>query len=259
MGIGKFVRKLTRIADPLDLVGKTADKIGGESFGTLVREGPLGNADNIKELAGSKFGSVLSGRFIVQRGIYKQDMETARTFDVFGSPATAGTKQQTTARAAAVIYGAAVAGGAALASSGSGTAGTAAAGGGVAGGSGGAVTLAGTTVPVATGTAATWGGTLASIGKYAALGLTLGRQFGVLPAGPGSPEYAPAGDPGANYLPGNLLDSIYQNIPESGYGPGIAAYGDEESGMFSGASSMLWYAIAGAVLLVLIAVFLTRK
>ncbi len=74
--------------------------------------GFLGKAGDLKKFAGTKLGSVMSGRAILQGGPKNQDMEGARTLDVFGSPATAGTKQQTTARVAAALFGAAAGAGA---------------------------------------------------------------------------------------------------------------------------------------------------
>jgi hypothetical protein len=67
--------------------------------------GFIGNAGDLKKFAGTKLGSVMSGRAILQGGPKAQDMEGARTLDVFGSPATAGGKQQTTARLGAALYG----------------------------------------------------------------------------------------------------------------------------------------------------------
>lgn len=92
--------------DPFGLTGKVLPK-GIDSF---VEKGPLGNAGGIKAAAGPKMGSMLSGRAILQGGPKEQNMESARTFDVFGSPATAGTKQQSTARLGALLYGAWMAG-----------------------------------------------------------------------------------------------------------------------------------------------------
>jgi hypothetical protein len=85
-------------------------------FKKLLTHGPayfIGKGGELKELAGSKEGSVLSGRALLQGGPKDQDMEGARTFDVFGSPATAGGNQQTTARTGAALYGL-FAGGAAM-------------------------------------------------------------------------------------------------------------------------------------------------
>lgn len=110
--------------------------------------GFIGNAGDLKKFAGSKTGSLFSGRAILQGGPKEQDMETARTFDVFGSPATAGTKQQSTARLAAILYGAfmglgALGAGAAGSSTGT-AAGEAGATGATAGGAGGLGGLGGT-------------------------------------------------------------------------------------------------------------------
>ncbi len=115
--MGFSLKKLTRkISDPAGVVGAVSKAVGGEHLKTLMTEGWVGNADSLKAFAGSKQGSIFSGRALLQGGAKEQNMETARTFDVFGSPATAGTKQQTTARAAAVVYGAWAAAGAAGAS-----------------------------------------------------------------------------------------------------------------------------------------------
>ena len=67
--------------------------------------GFLGKAGDLKKFAGTKEGSLMSGRAILQGGPKEQNMESARTIDVFGSPATAGTKMQTTARLGAILYG----------------------------------------------------------------------------------------------------------------------------------------------------------
>lgn len=67
--------------------------------------GFLGNAGDLKKFGGTKLGSLMSGRAILQGGPKEQNMEGARTIDVFGSPATAGGKQQTTARLGAILYG----------------------------------------------------------------------------------------------------------------------------------------------------------
>jgi hypothetical protein len=75
--------------------------------------GFLGKAGDLKKFAGTKMGSMMSGRAILQGGPKEQNMESARTFDVLGSPATAGTNQQTSARVGAALYGAAMAAGAA--------------------------------------------------------------------------------------------------------------------------------------------------
>lgn len=76
--------------------------------GSMLNPGGfLGKAGDLKAFAGSKAGSVFSGRALLQGGPKEQDMESARTFDVFGSPATAGTNMQTPARAGALAYGAA--------------------------------------------------------------------------------------------------------------------------------------------------------
>lgn len=99
--------------------GGLSDRMLPKGLDDLYRKGPLGNAGGIKAAAGSKGGSVMSGRAIYQGGAKEQDMETARTFDVFGSPVTAGTKQQTTARTVAALYGLAM-GGMALMGSGGG-------------------------------------------------------------------------------------------------------------------------------------------
>jgi hypothetical protein len=90
--------------------------------------GFIGNAGDLKKFAGTKMGSMMSGRAILQGGPKEQDMESARTFDLFGSPATAGGKQQTSARSLAALYGL-FAGGAALAGGGAGGASGGAAGG----------------------------------------------------------------------------------------------------------------------------------
>jgi hypothetical protein len=90
--------------------------------------GFIGNAGDLKKFAGTKMGSMMSGRAILQGGPKEQDMESARTFDIFGSPATAGGKQQTSARSLAALYGL-FAGGAALAGGGAGGASGGAAGG----------------------------------------------------------------------------------------------------------------------------------
>lgn len=105
---------IEKAVDPLNVFDTLTSGMGStaQSVGNLVKQGPIGNADDIKAVAGSKLGSVVTGRAVLQGGIKEQDMESARTFDVFGSPATAGTKMQTTARAAAIIYGAAAAAGA---------------------------------------------------------------------------------------------------------------------------------------------------
>lgn len=126
--MSNFLTKFnSKITDPLGFINKVGDKWGMQKVTDLYRQGPLGNAGGIKAAAGSKAGSLLSGRAILQGGAKEQDMETARTFDVFGSPATAGGKQQTSARSLAALYGL-IMGGAALAGGGSG------AGGGAAGG-----------------------------------------------------------------------------------------------------------------------------
>ena len=88
--------------DPFGLTGKMLPS----GVDSLVEKGPLGNAGGIKEAAGTKLGSMLSGRAILQGGPRQQNMESARTFDVFGSPATAGANQQSTARLGAALYGA---------------------------------------------------------------------------------------------------------------------------------------------------------
>ena len=106
-----------KLNDPFKWHEKGVGKVFGKPFGTLASEGIWGNADDLKAAGGSRTGSVLSGRAILQGGPKQQNMETARTFDVFGSPATAGGKQQTTARSLAALYGLLM-GGAALAGGG---------------------------------------------------------------------------------------------------------------------------------------------
>jgi hypothetical protein len=83
--------------------------------------------NSLTSLAGSKVGSVLSGRAVLQGGVKEQDMSSAGILDVFGSPATAGTKQQGAARAAAIAYGGYMAAGALAGAAGSGATGSAAA------------------------------------------------------------------------------------------------------------------------------------
>lgn len=108
--MSNFLTKFnTKVTDPLGFINQIGDKWGMHKVTDLYRQGPLGNAGGIKAAAGSKFGSLLSGRAILQGGPQEQNMESARTFDVFGSPATAGTNQQTTARAGALAYSAAAA------------------------------------------------------------------------------------------------------------------------------------------------------
>lgn len=69
---------------------------------------PLRITGAVKKLAGTKIGSVLTGRAVVERKIARQN-EDSKWIDFIGSPATAGTKQQTTARTAAIVYLAAAA------------------------------------------------------------------------------------------------------------------------------------------------------
>lgn len=104
--MSNFLTKFnSKITDPLGIINKVGDKWGMQKVTDLYRQGPIGNAGGIKAAAGSKFGSLMSGRAILQGGAKEQNMENARTFDVFGSPATAGGKQQTTARLGAILYG----------------------------------------------------------------------------------------------------------------------------------------------------------
>lgn len=59
----------------------------------------------LKDIAGSKVGSILTGRALLQGGAREQDMGDASALDLFGSPATAGTRYQDAARAGAVAFG----------------------------------------------------------------------------------------------------------------------------------------------------------
>jgi hypothetical protein len=124
--IQKFNKKIT---DPLGGINKLGDKWGLQDMTDLYREGPLGNASGWKQAAASKGGSIMSGRMF-QEGKIEERPDNGhtgemRTLDVFGSPATAGTGAQSTARVGAIIYGL-------------GALGMAAMGGGAAGGGGGA-------------------------------------------------------------------------------------------------------------------------
>lgn len=185
------------------------------------------------KLAGSKLGSVLTGRFIVERKIQKRDLQAGggKLIDLFGSPATAGTKQQTTARVGAVVFGGVVAAGA--------VAGGTAVSGGAAGG-------------VASGVAATsatgWASTIASIGKYSALGLALSRQFGI---GPGAPQYGPETIPSENFLPNGLPGAIYPGYSERGFGVDSFLPPPSESGAagFFGTSTIAPFIMVGVILL----------
>lgn len=127
--------------------------------------GFIGKAGDLKAYAGSKDGSMLSGRWIQEGGAKKRDMESARTFDVFGSPATAGTGAQPYARAGAAAFGAA----AGLGAMGVGAAGSGAVGGSAGGGAGGAMSGGGTGAGVATGGGVSMGtGTATSGGSAGA-------------------------------------------------------------------------------------------
>lgn len=143
---------LQKLADPLNLAGKLGDSLGTTAGNVLklALQGPVGNAGALKQVAGSALGSVLTGRALVQGKIQAQDMESARTLDVLGSPATAGTKLQDAARAGAVAFGAYQALPYLLTGSGAGSAATA------------APTAAG----MGSGTAAAGGGFLSSLGKW---------------------------------------------------------------------------------------------
>ena len=148
-----------KITDPLGGINKLGDKWGMQDVTDLYREGPVGNASGWKQAAASKGGSILSGRAIMEgKAEARPDNHNTsrmRTIDVFGSPATAGTGAQSTARAAAAIYAA----WAAAAAMGAGAAGSGTAG---AGGT----------------TASTTGGTAA--------GTAGGTTYGTISTGPGA-------------------------------------------------------------------------
>lgn len=165
--------------DPLKLDQKILPR-GADS---LHAKGPLGNAGGIKEFAGTKLGSLHSGRAILQGGPKEQNMETGRTFDVFGSPATAGTKQQTTARTLAALYGLFMGGAALAGGGGAGGGGSAAGVGGYAGSPSGGYTgsgmsAGGTSSGATTGAGGYGPATSASPGwmEYARMGNSMMQQ-----------------------------------------------------------------------------------
>lgn len=173
---------------------------------------------SVQKFAGSKLGSVATGRFIVERKIQKRDLSSGKLIDFFGSPATAGTKQQTTARVGAIIYGGWMAG-SAIAAKGAAT--------GIAGTSAGSA--AGS---VAAGTGAAggfWSGAGGTALKTATAGLLLSglRKIGLAPPAPGE-------DTPSQSL--NLYDPYAGTGPYGGglfgegTGPAISPSGEETLG-----------------------------
>lgn len=198
----------------------------------------------VRKFAGSKLGSVATGRFIVERKIQKRDLSSAKLIDFFGSPATAGTKQQTTARTAAIVYGGYMAG-AAIAAKGaaSGVAGTA-------GGTAGSITAG-------TGAAGGfWSGIGGTAVKTATAGLLLSglRKIGLVPPATGE------------NIPGqalNLYDPYAGTGPygggvfDTGIGSAISPSGEETLGESIGnvlTSPLAWIGLGLAVVVFMFAI-----
>lgn len=125
--------------------------------------------------------------------------------------------------------------------------------------SGGAVGA--TAIPVVSSTGI--GATLASAGKYAALGLALSRTLGILP-GPGNPEFAPDTIPSENYFPRGMLGEFYPEyvegggVPLSAYDTGQGSYSEGIGGLLGGKSNMIYIAAGGLLLFVIGFVLLRR-
>lgn len=190
--MGLSFRSITRaVSDPLGIIQKAGDALGAGEVARFYTEGPIGNAPQIKRASASKAGSLLGGRAIVERRVRQQDEGKTHTIDVFGSVATSGTKQQTTARTGAIIYGAYM--GAAALGAGSGAAGAQAGGAAAeAGGAAGTVTAGG----ASSGTL-TFGQALATTGKVVTTAASTLNLANALNRPPARPSWPGAQAPGA--------------------------------------------------------------